>query len=136
MITVLKHAFKAFVMLACLSAGVMAQERRGNINGVIRDKDGVIPGAVVRITIPVQVNASARVRLVRGANHLRDNERLKLERHSNPESKVLLVVFAARICGESNLSEIEGVDVRARIGPMRRIRHIESFEAHLDRDGL
>ena len=39
-------------MLACLLSAVVvqAQETRGNINGVVRDKDGVIPGAVVRIT--------------------------------------------------------------------------------------
>jgi hypothetical protein len=30
--------------------GAGAQETRGNINGVVSDKDGVVPGAVVRIT--------------------------------------------------------------------------------------
>ena len=29
---------------------VQAQETRGNINGVVQDKGGIIPGAVVRIT--------------------------------------------------------------------------------------
>lgn len=32
------------------AAPVAAQETRGNINGIVQDKDGVIPGAVVRIT--------------------------------------------------------------------------------------
>lgn len=38
----------AFVLLLPLLAA--AQETRGNINGVVQDKDGVIPGAVVKIT--------------------------------------------------------------------------------------
>lgn len=40
------------VLLACVLAGLpaRAQETRGNINGVVEDQSGVIPGAMVRIT--------------------------------------------------------------------------------------
>ena len=51
MVTLAK-IFRAATMLVCLLTAVpaQAQETRGNINGVVRDLDGVIPGAVVRIT--------------------------------------------------------------------------------------
>ena len=40
------------VLVACVLAGMpaRAQETRGNINGVVEDQSGVIPGAMVRIT--------------------------------------------------------------------------------------
>src|SRR5688572_10757678 len=59
-----------------------------------------------------------------------------LERQSNPDSKVSFVVFAARIRGKRNLAEIDGVDVRAGIRLVWRVRHVERFEAELSRDGL
>ena len=39
-------------VLVCVLAALpaQAQETRGNINGVVQDKDGVIPAAAVRIT--------------------------------------------------------------------------------------
>ena len=39
-----------FLALALAALPAHAQETRGNINGVVEDKDGVVPGAVVRIT--------------------------------------------------------------------------------------
>ena len=46
------HARLWILLLVFLAAAVSghAQETRGNINGVIQDKDGVIPAAAVRIT--------------------------------------------------------------------------------------
>src|SRR4026207_82702 len=38
------------VLLAVLPLRVAAQETRGNINGVVEDQGGVVPGAMVRIT--------------------------------------------------------------------------------------
>lgn len=38
------------VALLCAAGPVAAQETRGNINGIVQDKDGVVPGAVVKIT--------------------------------------------------------------------------------------
>ncbi len=51
MVTLAKM-FRAATMLVCvlMAVSAQAQETRGNINGVVRDLDGVIPGAVVRIT--------------------------------------------------------------------------------------
>ena len=39
-------------LLACVLAALpaRAQETRGNINGVVQDQSGVVPGATVRIT--------------------------------------------------------------------------------------
>src|SRR5947207_12851264 len=40
-----------FVLVSVIAVlPVRAQETRGNINGVVQDKDGVIPAAAVRIT--------------------------------------------------------------------------------------
>jgi len=40
----------AFLLAALLPAAAGAQETRGNINGIVQDSGGVIPGATVRIT--------------------------------------------------------------------------------------
>jgi hypothetical protein len=52
MMMMLKKLIGAGAMLACLltASPTDAQETRGNINGIVQDKDGVIPAAVVRIT--------------------------------------------------------------------------------------
>src|SRR4029079_6194032 len=38
------------LLVFLVTAVVSAQETRGNISGTVRDKDGVIPGAAVKIT--------------------------------------------------------------------------------------
>ncbi len=40
----------AFLLAMGLAAGAAAQETRGTISGTVRDADGVLPGAIVRVT--------------------------------------------------------------------------------------
>jgi len=46
----MRSTWWGFVFALLLPLAAAAQETRGNINGVVQDKDGVIPGAVVKIT--------------------------------------------------------------------------------------
>src|SRR5688572_24824898 len=38
------------LVMLLVASGAAAQETRGNISGTVRDRDGVIPGATVKIT--------------------------------------------------------------------------------------
>jgi hypothetical protein len=40
----------ASILMLLIAGNVMAQETRGNISGTVRDRDGVLPGAAVKIT--------------------------------------------------------------------------------------
>ena len=57
----------AIGLLACVLAALpaRAQETRGNINGVVEDQGGVIPGATVRIT---NIDTSQTQQLVTNAS--------------------------------------------------------------------
>jgi hypothetical protein len=46
----MRRALSLFLVGALLPVAAIAQETRGNINGVVQDSSGVIPGATVRIT--------------------------------------------------------------------------------------
>ena len=44
------RVWMGLLALVLAALPVQAQETRGNINGVVQDSGGIIPGAVVRIT--------------------------------------------------------------------------------------
>jgi hypothetical protein len=46
----MQRTFWAFLLAILLPLAAVAQETRGNINGTVADKDGVIPGAAVTVT--------------------------------------------------------------------------------------
>src|SRR5688572_23492652 len=46
----MRRVWCLFLLMILLPLGATAQETRGNINGIVQDSGGVIPGAAVRIT--------------------------------------------------------------------------------------